>query len=163
MKQLTILFLFISSIAFSQKSIKEVLKEYNTESVPYISIKRASALNSQTSYLLDARELREFKVSHLKNAIHVGYDEFDLTETIKKITDKKAIIVVYCTLGVRSEDIAEKLKKVGYLNVFNLFGGIVEWKNEGYPVIDSQGKETERVHVVNKNWGKWLKKGKKVY
>lgn len=163
MKKLTILFLFISVTAFSQESIKEVLKKYNNESVAYISTERIKYLNPKSSFLLDARELKEFEVSHIKNAIHVGYNKFDLATTTKKIPNKNAFIVVYCTLGVRSEDIAEKLKAAGYTNVFNLFGGIVDWKNKGNIVIDTEGKETQRVHVSSKYWGKWLKKGRKVY
>lgn len=163
MKKLTILFLFISLTAFSQESIKEVLKKYNNESVAYISSERIKHLNSKSSFLLDARELREYEVSHIKNAIHVGYNKFDLEATTKQIPNKNAFIVVYCTLGVRSEDIAEKLKEAGYTNVFNHFGGIVDWKNKGNIVVDGKGKETQRVHVSSKFWGKWLKKGRKVY
>ena len=71
--------------------------------------------------------------------------------------------MVYCSLGVRSEDIAEKLKKAGYTAVFNLYGGIFEWKNKGFSVVDLQNKETQKVHAYSKNWGKWLLKGEKIY
>ena len=160
---LSLLFLLLSLSLFSQETIKEVLKKYNNGSIPYYGAYRASVVKPEVSYFLDARELKEYKVSHIKNAIHVGYDNFDLEATKKKLMNKDAIIIVYCTLGVRSEDIAEKLKAAGYNKVFNLFGGIVEWKNEGHPVYNSKGKETEKVHVVSKQWGKWLKAGKKVY
>ena len=164
MKRLfTLLFLFLSLSIFSQETIKEVLSKYNNEKIPYMQPYRTSVLRPESSYILDARELKEFKVSHLENAIHVGYDNFDLEATKQQITNKNALIVVYCTLGVRSEDIAEKLKAAGYPNVFNLFGGIVQWKNEGLPVFDTKGKETKRVHVFSKEWGKWLKAGRKVY
>ena len=53
--------------------------------------------------------------------------------------------------------------QAGYSNVKNLYGGIFEWKNEGHPVYDSEGKETEKVHAFSKHWGKLLKEGKKVY
>lgn len=163
MKKLTLLFLFISISTFSQESIKEVLKKYNNESIPYISVQRLQVLNPKTVAILDAREQKEFDVSHIKNAIHVGYDNFDMSKAAKNITDKNLVIVVYCTLGVRSEDVAEKLKEAGYKNVYNLFGGIVEWKNKGNSVVDAKGVETERVHVSSKTWGKWLQSGKKVY
>jgi len=163
MKKLWILLFFISISASAQETIKEVLKKYNNENIPYMGVIRTSVLLPKSSYILDARELKEYEVSHLKNAIHVGYDNFDLNTTQKQLTNKDAIIVVYCTLGVRSEDIAEKLKAAGYSKVYNLFGGIVEWKNEGYPVYNAKGKETQRVHVSSKQWGKWLKKGRKVY
>ena len=44
-----------------------------------------------------------------------------------------------------------------------LYGGIFEWKNNDYPIIDSEGKETENVHTYSRFWSKWLKKGIKVY
>lgn len=163
MKRLTFLFLFISLTAFSQESIKEVLKKYNNEKIPYISVDRLKDLSAKKVTILDAREQKEFDVSHIKNAIHVGYDNFKLSKTTKKITDKNSFVVVYCTLGVRSEDIAEKLKEAGYKNVYNLFGGIVNWKNKGNTVVDANENETEKVHVSSKVWSKWLLKGEKVY
>ena len=69
--------------------------------------------------------------------------------------------MVYCTLGVRSEDIAEQLKKAGYKNTYNLFGGIIEWKNNGHKVFNETGEETKKFHVSSKFWSKWLLKGEK--
>ena len=113
--------------------------------------------------LLDAREKKEFEISHLKNTYFVGYTNFSLKETLKKIPNKKSKIVVYCSLGIRSEDIAEKLKVAGYTNILNLYGGIFEWKNKGNPVFDSNEKATDNIHVFSKEWSKWLLKGTKVY
>jgi len=70
---------------------------------------------------------------------------------------------VYCSLGIRSEDIAEKLKKAGYNNVLNLYGGIFEWKNKDFTVYNSEGTQTEKIHTFSKEWSKWLTKGIKVY
>lgn len=161
MKRFWILFFFTSLSVFSQEKIKDVLKKYNTESVPYIKVDSLQTLSDPI--LLDAREPREFEVSHLKNAIYVGYDKFNLKKIKKVLPNKNATIVVYCTLGVRSEDIAEKLKKAGYTKVLNLFGGIFEWKNKGNRVFNAEEKETENVHVCNQYWSQWLKKGTKVY
>lgn len=162
MKKLIYIFVFFISVSISgQNSLKKLLKKYNTENVSYASVEM---IKSNPNYvLLDARELKEYKVSHLKNAIHVGYDHFNLENTTTKLTDKNATIVVYCSVGIRSEDIAEKLQKAGYKNVFNLFGGIFEWKNKENIVVDSKNQPTENVHTFNKEWSKWLKKGIKVY
>jgi rhodanese-related sulfurtransferase len=108
-------------------------------------------------------EKKEFEISHLKNTYFVGYTTFSLKETLKKIPNKKSKIVVYCSLGIRSEDIAEKLKVAGYTNILNLYGGIFEWKNKGNPVFDSNEKATDNIHVFSKEWSKWLLKGTKVY
>ena len=110
--------------------------------------------------VLDAREKKEFDVSHLNGAIWVGYDDFRL-DRVK--AEKDGRVVVYCSVGYRSEKIGEKLKKAGYSNVFNLFGGIFKWKNSAYPLVDDTGSETDYIHAYDADWGKWLVKGKKVY
>ena len=131
--------------------------------MPYISAETLK-MSKEKTIILDAREESEFKVSHLKNAIFVGYNQFDLNQTIAKLPkDKTEKIVVYCSLGIRSETIAHKLIQAGYTNVFNLYGGIFEWKNKDFQVVDTTGNETEKVHAFNKSWSKWLQKGVKVY
>lgn len=157
-----ILVFVIGFVGFSQDSISEVLKKYNSESIPYISVNELNEAYSNT-VILDARENSEFNVSHLQNAIHVGYDNFKLSEIKNQIKNTDTQIVVYCSIGVRSEDIAEKLNEAGYTNVYNLFGGIFEWKNHDFTVYNNDDQPTEKVHVYSKTWGEWLLKGIKVY
>ncbi len=163
MKKQIICFLLVSVNAlFSQSNLKHLLQKYNTESIPYISVNQLLKQQEKV-VLLDAREKKEFEISHLKNTYFVGYTNFSLKETLKKIPNKKSKIVVYCSLGIRSEDIAEKLKVAGYTNILNLYGGIFEWKNKGNPVFDSNEKATDNIDVFSKEWSKWLLKGTKVY
>lgn len=110
--------------------------------------------------LLDTRKREEFTVSHLKNARFTGYKKFRLS--VLDDISKETPIVVYCSLGVRSERIGEKLRRAGYGNVKNLFGGLFEWVNRGYTVYDAQGRSTPRVHAFSKAWAEWLLKGEKV-
>ncbi|CAM1359174.1 Rhodanese-related sulfurtransferase [Tenacibaculum sediminilitoris] len=162
MKNLIFLIFLVSVNSFSQKNLQQLLKKYNTESIPYISISELQ--KEKEVILLDAREPKEFEVSHLKNAICVGYDFFNLENTLKKLPkDKNTKIVVYCSLGIRSEDIAEKLQKEGFTNIFNLYGGIFEWKNQGNTIVNLQNNPTEKIHAFNKEWSKWLHKGEKIY
>ena len=161
---ITYIFLFFSGILIcnAQNSLSELLKKHNSESIPYMSVQELAMPKTEV-ILLDARETEEYNVSHLETAIHVGYDDFDINSVTKQIKDKSAVIVVYCSLGVRSEDIGEQLKKAGYTNIFNLYGGIFEWKNKGYSVYNSEEKLTEDVHAFSKAWSKWLLKGNKIY
>ncbi|WP_132791889.1 rhodanese-like domain-containing protein [Tenacibaculum skagerrakense] len=163
MKKIIFLIVLTSLNSFSQKNLKQLLKKFNQESVPYIHVENLND-KDENIVLLDAREPREFEVSHLNKAICVGYDHFDLQKTIQQLPeDKNNKIVVYCSLGIRSEDIAEQLKKAGYKNVFNLYGGIFEWKNKGNSVVNKNNKPTEEVHAFDKEWGVWLTKGIKIY
>ncbi len=153
--------LFICSSVFGQKKLDRTLKQLNTESVPYIYVNELQT--AENTVFLDTRKQEEYSVSHLKNAVWVGYDAFDETVVTDKIKDKNTPIVVYCSIGVRSEDIGERLQKAGYTNVKNLYGGIFEWKNQGNTVYKDHAVETDSVHTFNKQWGKLLYKGIKVY
>ncbi|MBU2927722.1 rhodanese-like domain-containing protein [Winogradskyella psychrotolerans] len=161
-KIFTLSFLLLSFLVNGQESIEKLLKTHNKESIPYISVQEL-AMPKTDAILLDSRELTEYETSHLKDAIHVGYDKFNIENITTSITDKSTTIVVYCSLGIRSEDIAEQLEKVGYTNVYNLFGGIFEWKNKDFTVYDIENKPTENVHAFSKEWSQWLIKGKKIY
>ena len=147
---------------FAQKPMDKLLKKYNDNSIPYITVQEL-AMPKTDAIILDSRELKEYETSHLKNAIHIGYDYFRIDSVQKKIPNKESKIVVYCSVGIRSESIADSLKKAGYNNVENLYGGIFEWKNNNFPVYNSAEKETDSIHTFNKVWSKWLKKGIKVY
>ncbi len=157
-----LLFLFMTlGISCAQQSIPTVLKQLNDNTVDYISVEDLHEM--KPPFLLDAREKEEFQVSHLQNAIWVGYDEFDINKVQQQLPNKDEHIVVYCSIGVRSEDIGEQLKNAGYANVKNLYGGIFEWKNKGYPVFDTNQQETEKVHAFSKYWGRFLTNADKVY
>lgn len=157
----TIITLLVFNFSFSQKTISKVLEKLNKKSVPYVTVNK---LKNETNFLLlDAREPQEFEVSHINNAKNIGYDKFNAAAFQEKYKNQNDTIIVYCSIGVRSEKIGEKLLKLGYKNVYNLYGGIFEWKNQGQQVLDSNNKETQKVHTYNKTWSKYLKSGIAVY
>lgn len=163
MKQnLFYIFIFISTLGFTQDDLTKLLTENNQQSIPYISVQELAMPKTQ-AILLDAREPKEFAISHLKNAICVGYDNFDIKTVTDSIVNKTQEIVVYCSLGIRSEDVAEQLKAAGYTNIKNLYGGIFEWKNNNFEVYNNREKITDSVHAFSEEWSKWLKKGIKIY
>lgn len=154
--------LLISNLLNAQevksKSYKLMLNALLNHSVPELSI---TDVVEGDAVFLDARELNEFQVSKIAASLWVGYDDFSM-ERIKGIA-KDQEIVVYCSVGYRSEKIAEKLMEAGYSKVSNLYGGVFEWMNQDQEVVDSAGVKTEKVHAFNLVWGVWLNKGKKVY
>ncbi len=161
---LFVLVILLAGTASGQPSLHTLLSKYNTHSIPYISVEELKMLQQDSDLvLLDAREPEEFQVSHIKTAVFSGYSTFSAEAISKSIKDKSALIVVYCSLGIRSEKISEKLKAEGFSNVRNLYGGIFEWKNKGFSVFDPEGKETEKVHAYSKSWSKWLTDGEKIY
>ena len=163
MKQvLFCIFAILSFVGVSQETLSELLTIHNTKAIPYITVQEL-AMPKTKAIILDARELEEYNVSHIKEAIFVGYNSFQIDLVKNKLPNKNETIVVYCSLGIRSESNANKLKKAGYNKVFNLYGGIFEWKNNNFKVYNSEGKETDNIHAFSKEWSKWLLKGNKVY
>ncbi len=142
------------------KTYNFVLRTLLSHDVPEIMVDDAVKF-AESAIALDAREKEEYDVSHLLNARFVGYKNFDLW--LVKDLPKDKPILVYCSVGKRSEDISEKLMKQGFTNVYNLYGGIFEWVNDGHPVYDLKGRQTNKVHGYSKLWGRFLDKGEKVY
>lgn len=149
----------VSGQTIKEKSFDKMVDNLIAHSVPEKSIE--DILNDTISVLLDARALNEYKVSHIKNSHWVGYDDFDLSRV--NALSKDQPIIVYCSVGYRSEKIAEKLKSAGFTQVYNLVGGIFDWVNSGYTVMDSLESQTENVHAFSRLWGLWLSRGKKIY
>lgn len=154
--------LFLNYIGFSQNSIYEAIKTYNTGSIEYIRTNelKQKLEKGESLYLLDTRAKQEYEISHFKDAIWVGYKSFE--ESKVKNLDRNTLVVVYCSIGVRSEQIGEKLKELGFTNIKNLYGGIFDWSNKGYPIYQNK-EETDTVHGFNKFWSKFLTKAKTVY
>lgn len=161
-----IFILYISMFSFLQASAQVQSSAYNltlkallSHSVPEVTVPQ---VKERTDILLvDAREWNEYKVSHIKNAMFVGYDQFEMDRL--KLISKNQKIVVYCSVGYRSEKISEKLKQAGFIDVSNLYGGIFEWVNQHNPVVDEKGNVTPNIHAYSKTWGVWLNNGVKVY
>jgi predicted sulfurtransferase len=142
----------------------KMLTEYYKNTVPTISAEKLNQLMSQNKpiVLLDTRSGKEYEVSKIKGAIHTGFLSFNYNSIENELKGKT--VIVYCTIGARSETVGEKvLNKDTTHTVYNLYGGIVNWKNSGFEVVDGENKPTENVHVYSKSWGKWLKKGTAVY
>lgn len=159
---LTIICLLSSQLHHAQEQLDQLLEQYNDKSIPYISVQEL-AMPKTKAIILDARETKEYETSHIKDAILVGYDHFDIQYVLDTVTDKHQMIVVYCSLGIRSETIAKQLKAHNYTNIYNLYGGIFEWKNEGFQVYDMQEEPTEKVHTFSEEWSRWLTKGEKTH
>ena len=139
-----------------------MLKGMYNYSVPQLNAAELQQLlQSEDKYLLlDTRSLEEYKVSHLSGARFIAYDNFHVTQL--KDLPKDMSIILYCSVGYRSERVGEELQQAGYKNVHNLYGGIFEWINKGYPVNNKTGK-TNQIHAYSSTWGLWLQKGEKVY
>ena len=78
--------------------------------------------------ILDVRTSEEFMGRHIKGAVSLPLAE--LRERARDIIPSEMqMILVYCQSGRRSNDAAEILTELGFLNVYD-FGGISDWNYE---------------------------------
>ncbi|MGF1655520.1 MAG: rhodanese-like domain-containing protein [Verrucomicrobiales bacterium] len=101
--------------------------------------------------LIDVRAPKEFRVSHLPGAHNAPKPSKHFADT-----PRDTLIVVYCSIGVRSARAAQQLQALGFSNVYNLEGSIFQWANEDRPVVGSEGPASG-VHPFNRYWGRFLK------
>jgi len=146
----------------AQTAYDALLSTLYSHSVPTISVDSLALVSkTQKPILLDTRAKAEFETSHLPGALWVDYDTFG--PGLVANLERSRPVVVYCSVGYRSEKIGEKLKTLGFNHVRNLYGGIFQWKNEGYEVVNQNGDPTDSVHCYNRLWSVWMTNGIKVY
>lgn len=85
--------------------------------------------------LLDMRSAEDYKEGHLISAISVPLENI-AGEIAKHHLDKTKETIVYCgssECSVSTEG-AEKLYRLGFINIKKYAGGFKEWKEAGFPV-----------------------------
>ena len=82
--------------------------------------------------LVDVRTPDEFAEFHIAGAQNIDVNGENFEQAIS-VLDKQQPVFVYCRGGVRSMRAAGVLEAHGYKPIFNLAGGITEWKEKGKP------------------------------
>lgn len=85
--------------------------------------------------LLDVREPEEFRgeLGHIRGSLLVPLRE--LSTRLEELSAyRERDVVAVCRAGVRSTTAAAMLTALGFERVSNLKGGLLEWKERGFPV-----------------------------
>ena len=83
--------------------------------------------------ILDVRTPQEYQEGHISNAINIPVQILgQQLDKLNNFKDKK--ILVYCRSGHRSAIASQILDRAGFKNVYNLKGGIFEWKASELPL-----------------------------
>lgn len=85
-----------------------------------------------TGIILDVRTPEEYKEEHLAGARQLDFLNTAVFDAGIKQLDNTHTYYVYCRSGKRSHNACLKMKKQGF-KVFDMEGGILNWKRLGMP------------------------------
>ena len=116
-------FLFFSCSLNSDTLINKVNSD---ELLEFIEINSA--------ILVDVRTHDEYNSGYIENSLNIDYLSNDFSKNVEEL-DKNTPIVLYCRSGKRSSRSANILSKLGFNEVYNLQGGILDWVEIGNTVV----------------------------
>jgi len=91
-------------------------------------------IDINNAVLIDVRTNDEYSSGYIENSLNIDYLSIDFNQNVEEL-DKNTPIVLYCRSGKRSSRSANILSKLGFKEVYNLHGGILDWIEEGNSVI----------------------------
>jgi sulfur-carrier protein adenylyltransferase/sulfurtransferase len=93
--------------------------------------------------LIDTREPHEYQEAHLEGGrlVPPGVLRDEIEEIVP---DHSRRVILYCRSGNRSGKAAAEMQELGYDNVASVAGGILEWQEQGHPVVTAEGLTPEQ-------------------
>ena len=92
---------------------------------------------TKNNQLVDVRTESEFMEEHLHNAVNINFNANDFEAKIKKL-DKNKPTFIYCLSGGRSGSAMDIFAKNGFKQVYNMQGGILQWKGDQLPLTGAE-------------------------
>ena len=102
---------------------------------PSVSPQQATVLgNNDDALMLDIRSAADYKTGRILNAKNIPFAELSKrTSDLQQYRDKP--IVLICKTGQTAASAANVLRKEGYTKVYRMTGGMLEWSNQGLPLV----------------------------
>jgi len=91
-------------------------------------------INKENPYVYDLRSAAEFGAGSIAGAQNIQMTNLVKGDALFKATEEDCIILI-CKTGTNSSKAAGDLKKVGFLNINVLSGGMVNWTQSGLPLV----------------------------
>ena len=109
-------------------------------------------LASEDVIILDVRTKNEISKGYIPNATFIDFYSNEFDSKVSLINKDKAVYV-YCKSGGRSLKAVEKMSKMGFVDVYNLDGGFMSWKEADLPYnIDSLFNYKSLDNILTQNY-----------
>lgn len=84
--------------------------------------------------LIDVRTPKEYNEGHIKDAENIDFYDPTFYNQMNNL-NKDEPIYIYCRSGGRSGNAAAQLKEQGFKEVYDLKGGILNWKKQNLELV----------------------------
>ena len=84
--------------------------------------------------VVDVRTPAEFKAGHIGEASNIDIRSSDF-KRMASVLDKSKPVFVYCLSGGRSASAVKYFQEQGYTQVYEMPGGMMEWRNNDLPEV----------------------------
>jgi rhodanese-related sulfurtransferase len=84
--------------------------------------------------ILDVRTPEEFNAGHIANAVNINMADSNFSNEVSKL-DKNATVAVYCRSANRSAVATKEMAELGFTDMYDMQGGIIDWEAAGGPVV----------------------------
>jgi rhodanese-related sulfurtransferase len=84
--------------------------------------------------IVDVRTSEEFASGHIEGALNIDFNSGNFANEITRLNPSETY-AVYCRSGSRSGQAASIMHKAGFHDVSNLNGGVIDWTNDGLPLV----------------------------
>lgn len=128
MKRFFLFSLFLILIVACKETRSEQIRVVTAEEMQNI-------LDLEEVQLIDVRTPEEFNDGHIKNAQNINFYSDTFEEDIFKL-DKSKPVILYCKSGRRSAACSEKLVEAGFVKIYDLKGGITQWKHQDFQITN---------------------------
>lgn len=91
-------------------------------------------VSNDSVQLIDVRTPKEFSEGHLEHSVNIDYFSDDFFKNIGVLNIQKPVYI-YCRSGNRSAKSVSQFKKAGFTQIYNLDGGILDWKDLELPIV----------------------------
>ncbi len=117
----------------------EIIPDLNTQIIRDISTEETNRLiqenrGNQDFVLLDIRTPEEYNGGYIEGAINRDFYSPTFREELDKL-DKDKTYLIYCRSGRRSGIALGTMKELGFIEAYNMLGGINQWTEEGFTLL----------------------------
>jgi len=104
-----------------------------------VNTARDLVIQNKTVIVLDVRTPEEYAIGHIEGALNINIAQADFSKRVSKL-DRDKTYIIHCSANVkngRSAKSLEIMSSFGFDKLLNMEGGIIAWRQSGYPLVQS--------------------------